>query len=128
MVKSRIIMGIACGVAALQLAPHGHRVIAVLLALLATFLLMWGTADDLVRRLARTLPFGDQLLACLGHLDRLISPMIAVELRSESKSIWRASSASGTFRPFSTIRHSVVVGGKPDIGTEPKSNAAVQMV
>lgn len=67
-------MGIACGVAALQLAPHGHRVIAVLLALLAMFLLVWGTADDVVQRLARTLPFGDQLLAGLGHLDRLISP------------------------------------------------------
>ena len=74
MVKSRIIMGIACGVTALQLAPHGHRVIAVPLELLATFLLVWGTADNLVQRLARTLPFGDQLLAGLGQLHRLISP------------------------------------------------------
>jgi hypothetical protein len=28
--------------------------------------------------------------------------------------------ASGAFRPFSNVRHSVVVEGKPDIETEPK--------
>jgi hypothetical protein len=28
--------------------------------------------------------------------------------------------AIGTFRPFSNVRHSVVVGGKPEIETEPK--------
>jgi hypothetical protein len=27
-------------------------------------------------------------------------------------------SGSGTFRPFSNVRHSVVVGGKPDIETK----------
>jgi hypothetical protein len=29
-------------------------------------------------------------------------------------------SGSGTFRPFSNARSSVVVGGEPDIETEPK--------
>jgi hypothetical protein len=29
-------------------------------------------------------------------------------------------SLNGTFRPFSNVRHSVVVGGKPDVATEPK--------
>jgi hypothetical protein len=29
-------------------------------------------------------------------------------------------SLPGTFRPFSNVRHSVVVGGKLDIETEPK--------
>jgi hypothetical protein len=72
MIKSRIIVGIACGVAALQLAPHGYRAIAVPLAILAAFFFVWGTADDAIQRLARTLR--DHLLACLGQLDRVISP------------------------------------------------------
>jgi hypothetical protein len=34
-------MGIACGVVAFQLAPHGDQLILVLLAILATFFLAW---------------------------------------------------------------------------------------
>jgi hypothetical protein len=74
MIKSRVIIGIACGVAALQLAPHGYRPIALLLSILAAFFIVWGTADEIIQRLARLFPFGERLLACLGQLDRLISP------------------------------------------------------
>jgi hypothetical protein len=73
MVKSRIIMGIACGLAALELAPHGHWLIVMLLSILAAFFFVWGTADDAIRRLARVLPLGDRFLVFLGQLDRLIS-------------------------------------------------------
>ena len=67
-------MGIACGLAALELASHGYRPIVMLLSILAAFFIVWGTTEEAMSRLARRLPGRDHILACLRQLDRLISP------------------------------------------------------
>jgi hypothetical protein len=58
-------------------------------------------------------------LAAIGDALLLIAniaPVIAADVRVFSGAV----SPCGTFRPFSKVLHSVVVGGKPDIETEPK--------
>ena len=69
---------------------------------------------------------GDALLLIAN-----IAPVIAADVRVFSGAApqhvfqdlaieFEQASPCGTFRPFSNARHSVVVGGKPDIETEPK--------
>jgi hypothetical protein len=76
----------------------------------------------------------DQASGCYSDALLLIAniaPVIAADVRVFSGAApqhvfqdlaieFEQASSCGTFRPFSNVRHSVVVRGKPDIETEPK--------
>jgi hypothetical protein len=107
-VRDRITLGIALIVAVVG-GMSGSLYVAFPLLLLAIFFIFWGRAPLRTEEMIGHLPFGEDLLRALSHLDKVISPPVETagdrERREYIDQQWPDLSADEKLALVSTIIH-----------------------